>query len=127
MKAQASVEFILIFTILLVALIMGFLINFSKTQEISQSQIKLEADKILIQASNIINTVYIEGPGFTTNTTLPQTILGINYSIQIDNNRLLLFCGSSIFSKPLLTRDVTGTIGPGQNRVENSEGGVVIS
>ncbi len=127
MKAQASVEFVLIFMFLLVALIIGFMISFSKTNEVSQSQIKLEADRILIQASNTINTVYLEGPGFSTTVTLPQTILGLNYSMQIDSNRLLLFCNNKIFSKPILTRNVTGNIIPGPNLMENSAGEVLVS
>jgi len=127
MKAQASAEFVLIFMFLLAALVIGVMMSYNKTYEVSQSQIRLESDKILIKAANSINTAYLEGSGFSINITLPETLLGLNYSMQIDNNRVLLFYNNMTYSKSLLTRNISGQIAPGNNLIENLGGDVVIS
>ena len=126
MKAQVSAEFVIIFVFLLTALIIGLVVNFNKTYEVTYSRIKLEADQILTKAANSINTVYLEGSGFATNLTLPETLLGLNYSLSIRDNQLKLSYSNIIYSKSLLTRNITGNITPGPNTVSNLEGEIVI-
>lgn len=127
MLAQSAMEFMMIFMIFLLVLGVGVLVSMGKTQEISNSQINLEITKILNSAVNKINMAFLEGSGFSINLTLPGKIFGMNYSIDIDSNYILLTLNNITYSKRMLTQNITGNLNMGTNLIRNENGEIKIN
>lgn len=127
MKAQASTEFILVFMFLLLVLSIVAAGTFTNVLDMSKTRTDQEAVRIANLISSGINTAYLEGHGFRTNLTLPYTVFGKNYTAAVSGNRVSLDFSSAVFSRPLLTQNISGSPLPGPNLIENIEGGIVIS
>ncbi|MFQ5647798.1 MAG: hypothetical protein ACE5FW_01045 [Candidatus Aenigmatarchaeota archaeon] len=127
MKAQATTEFIIIFMLLLVALSIVAAGSFSNMLDMTKSKKELEATGIANKISAKINTAFLEGPGFKANLTLPYTIYGLNYTANMEGNFVTIDLDGLVYSRPLLTRNITGGPLPGPNMVENREGVIVIT
>jgi len=127
MKSQSSVEFMIIFILLIIILSLAAWIGTTKTQQINTIQTNLEIGNLLNDVVNKIDTVFIEGSGFSTDITLPEKILGANYSITIINNQILVDHRNLVYSKRLLTDNITGNLSIGFNLITNENGVVVIS
>ena len=126
-KGQVTVEFILILMVLLLALNVAAVVSYEKTEEISKHKVNFESRRILDDTAGKINTVWLEGDGFESVLELPEDLLGLDYSLDIQSNLLILYCQNQTYSKYLLTQNITGVPGPGQNFLTNQEGEVSIS
>lgn len=126
MKAQVSVEFIVIAILLLSALAIITTVSFLRTQEIQTLTLQAEAQHVLTTAQNAINTAYLEGNGYYTNVTLPQNILGTNYSISQGGHFLTLGVQGNNYSAFLITDNILGAYQIGNNSVQNINDFVVI-
>lgn len=127
MKAQSAIEFMMIFVLFLAALSVGLFISWQKTGEVASSTIDAKALETLNLVASKIDTVFLEGPGFSTNLTLPEAILGTNYSIITQPGAALLYLSGRSYFDTILPRNVTGTPHPGVNTLMNEGGVVVIS
>lgn len=116
-----------IFGIFLVAIMTLVFVVWDYVLDINVSTIDLNANSFLDVVSGKVDTVFLEGSGFSANLTLPEKIFGMNYSLNIRNGFLFLNISSRIYTKRLLTRNVTGNIKKGYNIIENVNGVVVIS
>ena len=126
LKAQVTVEFILIFMVLLLALNIVALMSYGRVREITDTEIHIESNRILEEVSNKLNTAWLEGDGFESTLELRPDILGLNYSIDIVSNSLALYCRNVVYSKYLLTQNITGELSQGQNLIKNQGGQVLI-
>ena len=125
-KAQVTVEFIMILMALLVALNIAAMVSYGKIREVSEAEINIESRRMLDDISCTLNTVWLEGDGFESTLELPPDILGLNYSVDIVSNHLALYCRNVVYSKCLLTQNITGELKTGQNTIRNVQGQVVI-
>jgi hypothetical protein len=126
-KGQVTVEFVLILMVLLLALNVAAVVSYEKTEEIGKHKVNFESRRILDDTAGKINTAWLEGDGFESTLDLPQDLMGLDYSLEIRSNLLILYCENQTYSKYLLTQNVTGIPGPGQNSLKNLEGEVVIA
>lgn len=126
-KAQIAMEFLFIFMIFLLAIGIGLFIFWENTQKVNQYKIDLEIEKLLNLISNKINTVYLEGDGFSMNLTIPEKVLGMNYSLNISLNFILLNFSDNIYSKQLLTQNISGELKKGKNLLSNVDKDIIIS
>lgn len=130
MKSQSVAEFIVIFGIFLAALIVITLVSWSRIEDMSQSKKDMEIERVLVYTSDKINTAYLIGNGFSTNMTLPETILNFNYTADIQNGMLLLNITGMIYSKQLLTTNITVARSLDQKGpyvIKNNKGEIIIS
>lgn len=127
MKAQVAIEFMIIFGTFLIALSFIVLAAWNNIVNIDKSSIDFEANRILNLVSNRINTVYLEGHGFSINLAVPEKIGVYNYTIEIEENNLWLTVNQISYSRRLLTPNITGSIEKGTNTLENVNGEIVIS
>ena len=127
MKAQVALEFIIIFGVFLVALILVTLSAWGNVMNINKSTIDFESVRILNLAANRMNTVYLEGDGFSIGLVIPEKIGNFNYTINIEDNTLWLEINELSYSKRLLASNITGTLSKGTNTIKNMDGGLVIS
>ncbi|NIO19415.1 MAG: hypothetical protein GTN76_01365 [Candidatus Aenigmarchaeota archaeon] len=127
MRAQTGIEFMVLFGIFLVAIMILVFVVWDYVLDINVSTIDLQANGVLDKISGKLETVFLEGHGFSANLTLPEEISGMNYSVDIGNGFVFLNMSSRIYTKRLITRNVTGVIKKGENIIENLDGIVVIS
>ena len=124
---QISMEFMLLFMLFMVAVATAVIVSTHRSYEISQAQVDLSANRILDTAAGRINTAFLEGDGFSTTVKLPESILMMNYSIDIESNEVVLMLEGRTYIAYLLTTNVTGDMAKGTNLISNVEGEIVIT
>lgn len=127
MKSQVSTEFMAIFIIFIIALTVAVYAGLINTKEITKAKKDLEAQEFIFDIAETINTVYLEGDGFSMNLTLPERISGLQYSVFIDSNYLLLNLSGNFYQQLLLTKNISGVLKPGINFLKNHNGTIVIT
>jgi hypothetical protein len=127
LKLQSSLEFILIFSLLLIILAVGATVAWVRVYGINQANRNLEIESILNKASSKIDLAFLEGNGFTTVFVVPSNVFGRDYTIEIHRNNVVIYFSESTYSKGLLTENITGNISKGANTVTNVWGEIVIS
>jgi len=128
MKAQGTMEFVMIFVILLLALSLGAWMSLQKSAEISRAKLALESGMILDDVAGKINTALLEGSGFRVKAFLPDKISGIDYSIAVRANTVVISFSSGIdYFKKFLTQNITGSFVRGVNIIENLGGTIRIT
>ena len=126
-NGQAGMEFMILFILFMVAIVIAMVVSVNRTQFIADAQMSLEANRVLSDVADRINIAYIEGDGFSMNVTLPQRILRTDYTLEISSNEAILRSDRGTFIKSLLTNNVTGTPVKGTNTIANSNGQIVIT
>jgi uncharacterized protein (UPF0333 family) len=126
-KAQISTEFMLLFIFFVAVLAFSMVYLMQSIQSTSESTLGLEVEKTMSIAKSRIETAFLEGDGFSTNFTLPQQIMGFDYSVNISSGFILIEVNNSTHSSPLITKDITGVPRKGENSLRNSGGRLVIS
>jgi hypothetical protein len=136
MKLQSAFEFMMIFAILLLALVLILGSVNESVRGMRYSKIEIESLAFIENARSKINTVYLEGDGFSLNLTLPENLTVkisdrpelFYYTFIIDGNSIILdVYGFNNYVKTLLTEDVNGSLRIGTNSIRNVGGTVVIS
>ena len=126
-KAQSSIEFILIFTLLLTILAIGTTVAWVRINGISNANKNLEISKILDETSNKINLAFLEGDGFSINLKIPEIVFGQDYTINIYDNNVVIYFANSTYSKHVLTENITGIPKKGLNTIINRNGEILIT
>ena len=125
-KLQSSLEFILVFSMLLSVLAIGATVSWIRIYGISEASKNLEISNLLDDIAGKINIAFLEGDGFSINVTVPQNILGKDYSITLYKNNVVIYFANATYSKSVLTENITGTIRKGINIVTNRDGEIVL-
>lgn len=127
MKNQATIEFTLLFTLLLLGVLVAAVVSSQKTIEVNAQQVRLDAEHLLESAAVALDTVAVQGDGFVTKLHLPDRIQGKQYTLVLVQNSLLLNLDQQDFSYPTIVRDFSGTLMQGENTLRNVRGVVNIS
>jgi hypothetical protein len=107
-RAQIAFEYMFIFAIFMVALIGATWFAWSRSTEINNYYERLEIESLLKMVSGKIDTAWLEGPGFSTNMTLPETVVNLDYTLNVTSNFLLLTVKEGEYVRPIITNNVTG-------------------
>ena len=126
-KAQVSAEFMIIFVIFIVMIIIVAISVVQNNQSVYSSTLDSEVSKTLSLAKSKMDTVFLEGNGFSTSFTLPQDIMGYEYNMSIGSRFLIMVVDNQTYSATLLTNSTSGALRKGQNALRNVNGQVVIS
>lgn len=120
-KAQSGLELIMMVSFTLLIFTSFYIIllkdNFNTITEQRNSEFQNIADRIGYEL-DIATSI---GPGYSKNFTLPSTVLGLTYNIIIIENLVVLNTTQSYTSK-IITKNITGTIDTGNNKIENRNG-----
>ena len=129
MKGQSSVEFMAIFSLLLVVLILATMVSVQNTSSIVNARKDVEVRRILEYVGGRIDAAYLGGHGFSSNVTLPETIAGFNYTLNISlgSNVIYVRMPGSDYPRNIITSNVTGEFRKGENTIRNENGMVVVS
>ena len=127
-KLQTTFEFIFITGMLVAALIMGAWFSWIQTSNISDTENSLIIGEFLSSVSGKINTAWLEGEGFSSNVTLPMTIAGQPYELNISDNYLVVKLLGEEHMNVLITNNLTGNFTIGAlNRLTNRKSYIEIS
>jgi hypothetical protein len=126
-KGQISTEFMLLFMFFVGMLAFAMVYVIQNIQDTSASTLRIEADNTLFMVKSKLETAFLEGDGFSTNFTLPQRIMGFDYSVNISSGFLFIGINNDTYSSPLITKDITGVPRKGENMLRNINGRLVIS
>ncbi len=126
-KGQIAAEFMTIFSVFLIAVIMIALAVWNNVASAERAAADFEAERVVGLVSGRINTAYLEGDGFSIGLAVPEKLAGLEYALQIDGNTVWITAGQHSYSAKLLTGNITGTPAKGGNTVRNVGGTVVIS
>ncbi len=127
MKAQVALEFLVFFLIFMFLLLVVAVANFQKTGEIRVAREVIEADRLIALAADRINTVLLEGEGFSAALYLPESIGAANYSISINGSAAYIVLREKYYARRLMTDRVQGQLAPGSNTMRNSGGNIIIT
>lgn len=127
MCAQAAVEFMIFFGV-----IMALIIAVTYNSHISVGQINIEKSTQNIQddiesIKNRIDMVFLSGNGFSANISIPEMISGKDYEINITNGFLVINVSGNVRTERLMTNRITGNIQKGSNTISNVNDELVIS
>ncbi len=125
-KAQFSAEFMILFIIFMIAISTALAVSINRTQTVSRAQVDVTAGRILDEAAGRVNTAFLEGDGFSMKVSLPEKILGKDYTLEVESNEAILRLGGKTYVSYLLTSNVTGDFVKGTNLVRNSHGRIII-
>lgn len=127
-KAQVAFEYMFVFGIFMAALIMGTIFAWSKSLEVNRYQTRLEVNNLLDMVAGKIDTTWLEGAGFSTNLTIPETVANYNYTLNVTSNFVLLVIVEEEYIKPIITQNVTGDFTIGSvNTLSNMGDHILIS
>lgn len=121
-KAQSAVEFIFLASFMLLVIVGFFAVTSSKTLEAQEEGNKKIAETIADIAFKEIEIAQSVNDGYTRNFTMPPTINGIIYSIQlIDNKELVVKYVDYEFVK-FIPANISGNISKGVNIISKANG-----
>ena len=90
MKAQSSLEFMIMFSLIIILFTISVAIYFTNVQEAKQIDDHLEATKICIQVSSILNSFAAMEGNSTYTFNLPVHLNYKNYSVWVSSqNRII--------------------------------------
>lgn len=133
MKAQVSLEFLIISTIIL--FILSIFLGVTATNQIrsQETQVQRRVQDICQNVAEKISKTVYYGKGFYQQAVLPPDIYGNDYNIRVENNQTLVcstekFSIIKIFVENKIENETSGIpffIGTGEISISN-EGGVVL-
>jgi uncharacterized protein (UPF0333 family) len=128
-RSQLSVEFIILFSGMLLIFVILFSTYFNKQQELDSQNMLFEAKSITHELAWSINSVHTSGFGTNTSITIPTTLFGkTNFNITNYGNSIWILWTGGSYSYPLITDNVSVTYSKkSQFTVYDSGNGVVVS
>jgi len=135
MKAQASTEFIAIVIVIMIFIMIIFVATSALQISAQNEEVYRKVRSICGDIREKINKAIYFGFGFSQNVNLPTDVFGVNYSLNVSDNKTLI-CSTEKFSviEMFVENDITNTthdppftIPKREIKISNSEGVVVIS
>ncbi len=126
-EGQASIEFLILFMLFLVAITLAMVVSINRSHTISNAQQDLEVNRVLGSMTSKINIAYLEGDGFSMNVTLPERILRNEYTVEVASNEVIVRFGTKTYVEYILTTNVIGNFSKGTNTIANRNGIIEIS
>jgi hypothetical protein len=126
-KAQVAIEFMVIFAIFLVAVTISLFFVWENASEMNTAAIESETRVVVNAIAGKLDTVYLEGDGFSTNLTVPQLISGMNYTLELTAGTVWVTLENRSYGRVVLPSNISGTLRKGVNILRNSNGMIVIS
>lgn len=126
-KGQSAIEFMVYFSILMIILIAVIYSNQSSVIKINENLREDGINGMLEDIGSKFDMAYTGGDGFFVNVTVPEMVSGSEYIINVSNGFIFVNVSGDIFSRKILTDNISGTLHKGKNMLENNNGMIVIS
>jgi len=106
MRAQISMEFLVVFSIMLVLFLALFSVAGDLSRDMDVKKEKLSAMDIVDSLALYIDLVHQAGDGASLNVSLAPTIGMSGYNLSVANSSVLVFWKDSVYSSPILSGSV---------------------
>ena len=131
MKGQIAVELLAIVGVLIAVLTVFSMMVFERQVVLSDKRFHSDGARLCFVVADEINTALTVGSGYSSSFYVPRTMADakfFNVTLKPLERRVIIsWNGGSDFEQcPIITRNVTGSVVPGDNRVRNSKGVVII-
>lgn len=127
LKSQSATEFIVLASFMFLVIVGFFAVTSSKALEAREEANKKITEDIAELAYREIETAKSVNDGYTRNFAMPTTVNGINYSINIIDNRELVVNYLGYEYIKFLPSNVTGNVSEGLNQIKKSNGAISIT
>lgn len=130
-KAQISVEFIIIFAVMMAIFLLVFSVVNARNDEFFFSSRSLDAKDVADRVAHAVNQVYLSGPGSNASLSLPDTIIdNLEYNLTAHSQArsiVIEWSGRHYISGIITTlRDSQTVLEPGRLDIRYSEEGIVL-
>lgn len=120
-KGQSGIELLMLVSYSLLVFSAVYLVILQSNFSAIKEKRNMESMKISEWIGYEIDIATSIGDGYSKNFTLPDTIVGGTYSVLITDN-LVIVNSTETYTTKIVTPNITGTIQPGDNYIENREG-----
>jgi len=128
MKGQASLEFLIFTSILILMLSVYFWSSSSFQQRVNRIKSIEEAQRLCDKIAFEINLAVRAGDGYRRKFYVDENLYGIsNFTIRVANNTVFLDWNEGSVSSSIITKNIVGTIKKGDNLIENRGGTIYVS
>lgn len=122
LKSQSALEFIVLTSFMLLVVLGLFAVTSTRMLEASEEGNRKTAEDIADYAYREIEIAKSVNDGYTRIFEMPQTVNGVNYSIQIVDNREIVVNYLGYEHVKFLPVNVTGNILKGSNKISKGNG-----
>ncbi len=120
-KAQSGLELMVLISYSLLAFSVIYMVFLQSSFVTIKEKRVVESQKLVELIGYEIDIATSMGTGYSKNVTLTNTILGETYNVIVLSN-LVVVNSSQSYTVSIITPNITGTILPGDNRIENRDG-----
>ena len=120
-KAQSGLELMVLISYSLLAFSVIYMVFLQSSFVTIKEKRVVESQKLVELIGYEIDIATSMGTGYSKNVTLTNTILGETYNVIVFSN-LAIVNSSQSYTVSIITPNITGTILPGDNRIENRDG-----
>jgi len=125
---QASLEFFVLISVLLVMLTMVMYFSSSYYHQFTQYQISSEATKISQNIANEINIALKAGDGYSRVFYIPTKILNvIDFDVNVSNYRIYVYWNTGFTQSTIYTKEINGNLRKGENLIRNVNGEIYVN
>ena len=128
MKGQISIEFMIFVTILTVIVTAFLWNNLSLQNRIVGIKTNVEAQKLSDSIAFEINAAVKAGDGYERNFYVENNFFGVsNFDISIAEYSVFIDWSDRSVSSRIITRNITGKVSKGWNKIKNINGEIIVS
>ena len=128
MKAQASVEFMILISVLIIIFILYTQNSFSLQKDMTTIKASQEARDLSDKIAFEINTAVKSGDGYKRNFYVDRSFAGIvDFDILVENYEVKIIWYQDSVTSQMVTKNTTGAVDKGWNLIENIDGVIHVS
>jgi len=124
-RSQSSIEFLIIFGLVLFSFTVFFVAIKTQTEERNKEKENLFIKNLALSIQDEINLATEASDGYIREFSVPELILGRDYSIEIIDNSISIRTGRNALS--LKIKEVNGQIQKGKNIIKKQDGKVYLN
>jgi hypothetical protein len=128
MKAQVSMEFMILIFLLVLLFVLYTQNSFSVQKDMITIKIEQDAKQVSDKIAFEINTAVSSGNGYARRFYVENSFSGISdFTISVENYEATISWSQESVSSQITTKNITGVISKGWNLIENRVGDIHVS
>lgn len=128
MRAQSSVEFMILISILLILFILYTQNSLSLQKDMISIKADQEAKKLSDRIAFEINTAVKSGDGYERSFFIESSFAGISdFDVSVKDYEVKVAWSQNFVTSQIVTKNTTGNVVKGWNLIENRDGVIYVS
>lgn len=126
-KAQSSIEFIILVGVMTLFFLVFTLVLQSNLHDSQSQQRDGLLTEIALTVQSEISLASSSIDGYSRNFTIPQSVFGVSYDINITDGSVYLITSDNLHALSFPVENVTGNVIRGENVIQRSSGVVYLN